>query len=100
LGTVSDFYFAVFITSIVAFVLLTAFCVAYFCLHKMSSMVVHILAFLDVILQIIVVVLYSRLKGKMGLLDIGMYEYLRDNGCTDGALGRGVEMIAKSYSSD
>ena len=29
-----------------------------------------------------------------------MYEYLRDNGCTDGALGRGIEMIANSYSSD
>ena len=29
-----------------------------------------------------------------------MYEYLRDNGCTDGSLGRGVEMIANSYSSD
>ena len=29
-----------------------------------------------------------------------MYEYLRDNGCTDGALGRGVEMIANNYSSD
>ena len=29
-----------------------------------------------------------------------MYEYLRVNGCTDGALSRGVEIIAKSYSSD
>jgi hypothetical protein len=100
LGDVSDFYQAVFITSIVAFVLLTVFCLAHFRLDKLSSMVVHILAFLDVIIQIIVVVLYSRLKGKMSLLDIGMYEYLRDNGCTDGALGRGVEMIANSYSSD
>jgi hypothetical protein len=29
-----------------------------------------------------------------------MYEYLRDNECTDGALSRGVEIIANSYSSD
>jgi hypothetical protein len=65
LGNVSDFYLAVFITSIVAFVLLTAFCVAYYCLRKLPSMVVHILALLDFILQITVVVLYSRLMGKM-----------------------------------
>ena len=100
MGTVSDFYFSIFITSTVAFKVLTAFCIAYFFHKKIPSMVLHILAFLDVILQIIVVVQYSRLKGKMSLLDIGMYEYLRDNGCTDGALGRGVEMIANSYSSD
>jgi hypothetical protein len=65
LGTVSDFYQAVFITSIVAFVILTAFCVAYYFLQKLPSMVVHILAFLDFILQITVVVLFSRLMGKM-----------------------------------
>jgi hypothetical protein len=29
-----------------------------------------------------------------------MLEYLRDNECTDGALGIGVEIIANSYSSD
>jgi hypothetical protein len=29
-----------------------------------------------------------------------MYEYLRDSECTDGALGRGIEITANSYSSD
>ena len=28
-----------------------------------------------------------------------MYEYLRDNECTDGPLSRGIEIIANSYSS-
>jgi hypothetical protein len=65
LGNVSDFYLTVFITSIVAFVLLTAFCLAYNFLDNLPSMVVHILAILDVILQITVVVLYSLLMGKM-----------------------------------
>lgn len=65
MGTVSDFYFAVFIASIVAFVLLTVFCIAYYFLSKIPSMVLHILAFLDFIIQITVVVLYSRLMGKM-----------------------------------
>ena len=96
----SHFYQAIFITSIVAFVLVTVFCVAYFFIHKLPSMVLHILAVLDFVLEITVAVFFSRLIGKMSELDIEMYEYLRDNECTDGALGRGIEMIANSYSSD
>lgn len=29
-----------------------------------------------------------------------MYEYLRDNSCTDGALARGIEQILNSYAKD
>ena len=29
-----------------------------------------------------------------------MYEYLRDNQCTDGALARGIEQILNSFAKD
>ena len=46
------------------------------------------------------IVLYSQLQNKYETVDIPMYEYLRDNQCTDGALARGIEQILNSFAKD
>ena len=34
------------------------------------------------------------------MVDVEMQAYLRDNQCLDGSLGRAVEIVANSFSSD
>ena len=36
----------------------------------------------------------------METVDITMYEYLRDNQCTDGALARGIDQVANNFARD
>ena len=69
---------------------------------SLSFWLVSFTTVLDLAGHAALIVLYSQLQNKYETVDIPMYEYLRDNQCTDGALARGIEQdhqIIKEASS-
>jgi hypothetical protein len=67
---------------------------------SLNRWVVTITTILDLGGHAALIILYSKLQNKINKIDIFMYQYLNDNRCTDGALGRGIEMFTNSYISD
>ena len=87
-GKVSDRYFGVFVCSIVLFI----FGFISMCLMcSLNTYLVAIFAGLEFFGYAALIVLYSRLQNTINVVDIYMYEYLRNNKCTDGALARGID---------
>jgi hypothetical protein len=97
LGDVSDGYLAVFICSIVVFILQFIFV---FINCSLNKWVVGIVTLLEFGGHAALIILYSKLQNKVNKIDIYMYQYLRDNKCTDGALSRGIDMFTKDYAND
>lgn len=97
LGDVSDMYLGVFICSIVLFIVML---VIVFLVCSLNFWVVTIVTIFDLGGHAALIALFSKLQNTINTVDIYMYEYLRDNQCTDGALARAIEMIANSYAND
>ncbi len=74
--------------------------ISYYKLHKIPTIFVHVMTLVDLIGHAIVIIFFSKLRGLMATVNIEMLTYLHENDCTDGALGRGIEMVADSYTKD
>ena len=66
----------------------------------MALKVVSFVTILELAGYLALIILYSQLLSKFGTVNVSMYEYLRDNQCTDGALARGIEEILNSIAKD
>ncbi len=55
---------------------------------------------IDLIAHSLMVVFYTIMKVQFKEVDVAMFQYLRDNHCTDGALARGIFMVSESFSKD
>ena len=66
----------------------------------MALKVVSFVTILELAGHLALIILYSQLLSKFGTVNVSMYEYLRDNQCTDGALARGIEEILNSIAKD
>ena len=66
----------------------------------MSLKVVTFVTILELAGYLALIILYSQLLSRFGTVNVPMYEYLRDNECTDGALARGIEEILNSIAKD
>jgi hypothetical protein len=100
MGSLSDTYQLIYVTALVASILLAGLILLMPNSNKLNIDIDHVLVVtvFGVIVQVALVLILSRLRYQMSNIDIDMFEYLRDNKCTDGALGRGVDVIAESYS--
>jgi hypothetical protein len=67
---------------------------------SMALKVVSFVTILELAGYLALIILYSQLLSKFGTVNVSMYEYLRDNQCTDGALARGIEEILNSIAKD
>ena len=66
----------------------------------MALKVVSFVTILELAGYLALIILYSQLLSKFGTVNVSMYEYLRDNQCTDGALARGIEEILNRIAKD
>ena len=59
MGDVTDYYLGVFITAIVAFVILLVSALQSLCLFKVRQLVIHVLFLLEVLSQVVLIVFYT-----------------------------------------
>lgn len=97
IGTVSDKYRAVFICTIVLYILAFFFT---FMMCFLNVWIVLIATILELGGYAALIILYSQLQNAVNKVDIYMMEYLRDNECTDGALARAITKYAETYVHD
>ena len=79
LGKISDSYFAVFITAMVVFVVLFFCSTAHFKMSRVKSIVIHVLALVDLLAHTALIVFYVILTKLMSKVDLKMIQYLNDN---------------------
>jgi hypothetical protein len=100
IGKVSDSYYAMFVSALIAFILLFISTGTYYKMHKYECYVIYGLTLLDILLHIVVFIFIQNLKTTMSTVNVDMFEYLSTNQCTDGALARGIDVVASNFLKD